>query len=94
VDKKIGYECQCNPGFQVHAKDSRLCADIDECERDHPCSQHCRNTMGSYVCSCGEGYILKPDEHSCKANSSKYQYFTLQPKDFFFFFFSFKVPID
>lgn len=72
VDKKVGYECRCNAGYQVHSKDPRLCTDIDECERDHPCSQKCRNTMGSYVCYCTEDYILRPNKHSCKANSSKY----------------------
>ncbi|KAF4524352.1 hypothetical protein B566_EDAN007528 [Ephemera danica] len=74
VDKKVGYECRCHAGYQVHPKDPRLCTDIDECERNHPCSQKCRNTMGSYVCYCADDYVLRPNKHSCKANS------TVEPK--------------
>ena len=35
------------------------CTDIDECERNDPplCSQTCTNSIGSFVCSCLEGYI-------------------------------------
>lgn len=34
-------------------------ADIDECSaRTHKCQQTCRNTVGSYTCSCGSGYQL------------------------------------
>ena len=24
------------------------------------------NTIGSYICSCREGYVLQKDKHSCK----------------------------
>ncbi|XP_034243195.1 prolow-density lipoprotein receptor-related protein 1 isoform X1 [Thrips palmi] len=68
IDKKIGYECQCHPGYKVSPRDHRLCLDVDEC-LESPCSQKCRNTVGSYVCSCNNRYILRPDKHSCKANS-------------------------
>ncbi|XP_069676734.1 low-density lipoprotein receptor-related protein 1 isoform X1 [Periplaneta americana] len=69
TDKKIGYECSCHSGSRVHPKDPHLCSDVDECQ-DRPCSQTCRNLLGSYVCSCVEGYILRADKHSCKANSN------------------------
>ncbi|KDR21144.1 hypothetical protein L798_04073, partial [Zootermopsis nevadensis] len=68
-DKKVGYECLCHPGYQVHSKDPHLCSDIDECT-DRPCSQVCRNVLGSYVCSCVNGFVLRADKHSCKINSS------------------------
>ena len=42
-------------------------ADFDECQLAGACSQQCRNTKGSFVCSCVEGYILKPDGSGCKA---------------------------
>ncbi|XP_046386652.1 prolow-density lipoprotein receptor-related protein 1 isoform X2 [Ischnura elegans] len=35
-----------------------------------PCSQICRNTFGSYKCACVPGYVLRNNQHSCKANSS------------------------
>ncbi|XP_070570353.1 uncharacterized protein [Ptychodera flava] len=37
----------------------RRCADIDECENDqHSCNFNfkCHNTIGSYLCLCGDGY--------------------------------------
>jgi len=71
IDKVIGYECLCNPGFKTNPKDSHLCSDIDECVEQKPCSQFCRNTFGSYVCSCADGYIPVNGGHSCKTNSSK-----------------------
>lgn len=71
TDKKIGYECQCYTGYKVSPRDHRLCLDVDECT-ESPCSQKCRNTVGSYVCSCNNRYILRPDKHSCKANSGGY----------------------
>ncbi|VVD03450.1 unnamed protein product, partial [Leptidea sinapis] len=45
------------------------CRDIDECmyEQDPVCSQTCSNTQGSYHCGCMTGYVLRPDERSCKA---------------------------
>ncbi len=43
-----------------------LYADIDECaENTDGCSQHCTNSIGSYVCSCHPGYRLDADRHTC-----------------------------
>ena len=40
--------------------------DIDECaEGTDGCAQTCTNTVGSYSCSCGTGYRLASDEHTC-----------------------------
>ena len=49
---------------------SSLCfstnADVDECMTAvHGCSQICNNTVGSYTCSCKEGYSLNDDGVTC-----------------------------
>lgn len=46
-----------------------LCVDIDEC-KSRPCSQLCRNTFGSYTCTCAPGYFLLPDGKTCRANTT------------------------
>lgn len=45
------------------------CLDIDEClyQSDPVCSQTCNNTIGSFICGCMTGYILRPDLRTCKA---------------------------
>ena len=41
-------------------------ADIDECATDNGgCDQDCHNTYGSYYCTCGSGWRLDPDGHTC-----------------------------
>ena len=40
--------------------------DINECVNDTSgCEQLCHNTIGSYYCTCEEGYYLGNDNHSC-----------------------------
>ncbi|XP_036449836.1 fibrillin-3 [Colossoma macropomum] len=48
--------CSCPRGFVRH--DDYFCMDINECESNHNCEQTCLNTIGSYECSCKEGYSL------------------------------------
>ncbi|KAL1502195.1 hypothetical protein ABEB36_007373 [Hypothenemus hampei] len=66
VDKTVGYECLCRPGYKVSSKNRHHCEDIDEC-LERPCSQVCKNTKGSYHCSCHHNYIKVGN--SCEANS-------------------------
>ena len=41
-------------------------SDIDECALDSDgCGQTCTNTEGSYVCSCGDGFMLDEDGRGC-----------------------------
>ena len=49
-----------------HSQKPVLIVDINECtEGTDGCSQTCTNTVGSYECSCGVGYRLASDRHSC-----------------------------
>ena len=81
-DFPIGYRCSCREGFEP-VDGGRVCRDIDECtatpqstdgERSgsrHPfsrCPQLCRNTYGSYVCYCAEGYAF--DGVTCRSTSA------------------------
>ena len=41
-------------------------ADINECTTGtHRCEQICRNTPGSYTCSCNAGHVLANDRYGC-----------------------------
>ncbi len=49
-------------------------ADIDECtEEIDRCEQDCMNTIGSYNCSCGSGFIIDVDGYSCDGKKIVYQ---------------------
>lgn len=52
--------CFCPTGF-IH--NNSFCLDINECQMNE-CEQECKNTFGSYVCSCREGFVLK-DQVKC-----------------------------
>lgn len=47
-------------------------ADFDECSVYGTCSQLCTNTDGSFTCGCVEGYLLQPDNRSCKAKNGEW----------------------
>lgn len=50
---------------------SSHCSDMDECALSpKPCNFLCKNTEGSYLCSCPRGYSLQPDGKTCKGTSS------------------------
>ena len=41
-------------------------ADVDECiGGTHNCAQNCDNTVGSYTCSCDEGYTTTDNGATC-----------------------------
>ena len=44
-------------------------SDIDECEQGSAgCDHNCNNTVGSYFCTCMDGYELESDNHTCTGN--------------------------
>ncbi|XP_051576324.1 mannan-binding lectin serine protease 2-like [Myxocyprinus asiaticus] len=46
--------------------------DVDECkDSDNECSHHCNNYIGGYRCSCRPGYLLNPDQHTCRVSCSE-----------------------
>ncbi|XP_058813843.1 protein tolkin-like [Topomyia yanbarensis] len=48
--------------------------DVDECAVNNGGCQHeCKNTLGSYVCSCHNGYTLHDNGHDCKEGGCKYE---------------------
>ncbi|XP_053380748.1 fibrillin-1-like isoform X4 [Mercenaria mercenaria] len=53
--------CVCPTGFSPP-----LCNDIDEClSTSHGCQHDCRNTAGSYYCTCWAGYERSYDLKTC-----------------------------
>ncbi|XP_022773314.1 wall-associated receptor kinase 2-like [Durio zibethinus] len=51
-----GYLCKCLDGFQGNPYLSHGCQDINECDTLKPCNGTCHNVLGSYNCSCPEGF--------------------------------------
>ena len=47
-------------------------SDIDECEQGSDgCDHNCTNTVGSYYCTCMDGYELESDNHTCTGANAK-----------------------
>ncbi|XP_070776794.1 thrombomodulin-like [Enoplosus armatus] len=66
-DRNTDNGCHCPEGFVINDK---FCEDIDECSMDE-CDQECKNTFGSFVCSCGKGFVLKGQIKCIKAEDSE-----------------------
>ncbi|XP_054599634.1 nephronectin [Nothobranchius furzeri] len=51
--------CLCPPGLHL-AADNRTCEDVDECRDTDVCvsRRKCRNTFGSFVCVCRDGFVM------------------------------------
>ncbi|KAL5010333.1 hypothetical protein ScPMuIL_012638 [Solemya velum] len=58
-------KCFCDNGYEL--ENGTSCRDIDECQTDNVCPQHCTNTDGSYSCSCYTGYRITDDNLFCIA---------------------------
>ena len=77
-----GPKCYCAPG-QVPVNVTQ-CMDFDECSIEGMCDQLCRNTPGSYECSCVSGYVKQ--KNRCYAINGKYFIYFLLLLRFFFFY--------
>ena len=52
--------------YQICLIKITLFSDVDECSLStDECERTCENTVGSYVCSCGEGHELNTDGRTC-----------------------------
>ncbi|XP_078621276.1 uncharacterized protein LOC144887750 [Branchiostoma floridae x Branchiostoma japonicum] len=53
----------CNPGWSYNGT---WCNEINECETNNGgCAQICTNTIGSFQCSCQDGFSLSSDGFTC-----------------------------
>ena len=47
---------------------------MDECAINNGGCQHiCKNTIGSYACSCHNGFTLHDNQHDCKEGGCKHE---------------------
>jgi len=66
IENPRGAECICPEGSSL-SSDYRTCDSEDLCAFDtHLCNQYCRQSYGSVLCYCSEGYELI-SEHECVA---------------------------
>ncbi|KAL7246121.1 hypothetical protein ACSBR2_001287 [Camellia fascicularis] len=58
INNGLGYRCNCSQGYKGNPYSSNGCTDIDECVilSPSPCNITCHNLLGTYSCSCPEGY--------------------------------------
>ncbi|XP_077477926.1 thrombomodulin-like [Stigmatopora argus] len=54
-EKNTDSACFCPEGYIINDK---FCEDINECSNNE-CDQECKNTFGSFACSCKDGYVLR-----------------------------------
>ncbi|CAL5001255.1 unnamed protein product [Urochloa decumbens] len=57
ITNDAGYACRCSNGYQGNPYIVDGCTDIDECLHNvtYPCAGICKNTPGSFTCSCPRG---------------------------------------
>lgn len=50
----------------IHKLPNNIITEINECAAtSSPCEHTCTNTVGSFQCSCNDGYLLDDDGRSC-----------------------------
>lgn len=58
--------CKCPPGFKGDGINK--CEDVDECKEKTACQCSgckCKNTWGSYECSCGDDLLYMKEHDTC-----------------------------
>ena len=62
-----------------------MCTDVNEClYKATDCEQDCENTVGSFECSCRQGFNLQPDGKSCEGEQSMHsKYRSMQPSSLY-----------
>uniref|UniRef100_K3YGG6 Protein kinase domain-containing protein n=1 Tax=Setaria italica TaxID=4555 RepID=K3YGG6_SETIT len=61
ITNDAGYACKCSIGYEGNPYIVNGCTDIDECLDNvtYPCAGICKNTLGSFTCSCPRGKSMK-----------------------------------
>ena len=69
--------------------------DVDECAQGiDGCAQLCTNVAGGYFCSCGSGYRLASDNHTCNGQSSAILHCTYQNSKSFILYTLESIDVD
>ncbi|KTG03207.1 hypothetical protein cypCar_00036026, partial [Cyprinus carpio] len=59
------FHCECPRGFALN-EDTRICEDVNECERPGICGPgQCYNTIGNYTCICPPEYMQINGGNNC-----------------------------
>lgn len=67
----MGYD-MCPEGYmKVDSEEGAVCEDIDECTMSWEANCECKNTFGSFECSCTEGFVLEDEVRCVKAKDSE-----------------------
>ncbi|CAF3894012.1 unnamed protein product [Adineta steineri] len=68
--------CSCKSGYKID-NTTNSCTDINECDIESNCddkTSYCTNTIGSYICTCKNGYTLASnsciDINECEISTS------------------------
>uniref|UniRef100_A0A665WGD7 Thrombomodulin n=1 Tax=Echeneis naucrates TaxID=173247 RepID=A0A665WGD7_ECHNA len=70
-DPNNAFQCYCPDGYVIEERvDGQVCLDFNECVSNF-CDQLCTNTLGSYVCSCSDGYRLEGQYQCVKVDDGE-----------------------